>query len=67
MTAAARWRAIDGLDDDAGTSWDDLARRAGIELPISAPFDGFHGDLERDVALYWPAMPPGRRHPAPAR
>lgn len=46
----------DGHHGD-GSSYTELARRAGITLEPSAPFDGYRRDLEHELGLYWPAVP----------
>lgn len=42
------------LSDDGG-SYDELARRAGVELRLPRP--GELAELEHSIALYWPAVP----------
>lgn len=39
------------LDDDGG-SWNELAERAGIEIPKTELGDRFA--MDTDLALYWP-------------
>lgn len=45
---------LDG--SDPSPSWEECARRAGIEVPVTRPGDQFA--CEVDLAYYWPTVRP---------
>lgn len=63
-TAAERCAAMDGGPDDP--SFNDLAQIIGPECDFRLPdVGGLTGAEALNLAMYWPALPPGYETPQP--